>query len=140
MTPHLTAAFDQALSSTSRDLRDLTVAWRAAAARLDEVQATSGLTQLIVKMSPAATIGLLAFAIRQLALAGQEGQDAMSWEADNPVAVVDEEADPPVIVTRYQQVAQAEWFLGYLREHGGSVLRDKVDRGGYGIDAPEGTP
>lgn len=61
----------------------------------------------------------------------------MSWETENPVAVVDVETNPPVVVTRYQGTAQAEWFLGYLREHGGQVLREKVDRGGYGIGAPE---
>lgn len=64
----------------------------------------------------------------------------MSWETENPVAVVDVETNPPVIVTRYQETAQAEWFLGYLREHGGQVLREKADRGGYGIDAPEECP
>lgn len=53
------------------------------------------------------------------------------------VAIVDEECNPPVVVTRYESVAQAEWFLGYLAAHGGSVTRAKVERGGYGIDAPE---
>jgi predicted enzyme related to lactoylglutathione lyase len=55
------------------------------------------------------------------------------------VAVVDEETDPPVVVIRYKTVAEAEWYLGYLREHGGTVTRAKIARGGYGIDAPEHT-
>lgn len=62
----------------------------------------------------------------------------VSWETANPVAVVDEESVPPVVVTRYPDVKQAEWFIGYLGEHGGTAIRAKVDRGGYGIDAPEG--
>lgn len=61
----------------------------------------------------------------------------MSWESVNPVAVVDEESSPPVIVTRYATVPDAEWFIGYLAQHGGTAIRAKVERGGYGIDAPE---
>ena len=58
----------------------------------------------------------------------------MSWEESYPVAVVDEESDPPTVVLRYAEVSQAEWYLGHLRDHGGTVLREKVNRGGYGID------
>jgi hypothetical protein len=53
------------------------------------------------------------------------------------VAVVDIECEPNCVVTRYTRPEQAEWFLGYLSEHGGSVLRAKVERGGYSIDVPE---
>ena len=60
----------------------------------------------------------------------------MSVERAYPVAVTDEEADPPVVVTRCKDVAEAEWFIGYLAEHGGSATRKKVKRGGYGIDGP----
>ncbi len=63
----------------------------------------------------------------------------MSWETANSVAVVDEETDPPYVVTRYATVQQAEWYLGYLACHGGRYLAAKVARGGYGIDAPEGS-
>lgn len=63
----------------------------------------------------------------------------MSWKTENPVAVVDEEASPPVVVTRYKTAKEAEWYLTYLAEHGGEHLRAKVERGGYGIDAPEAT-
>lgn len=59
------------------------------------------------------------------------------WEADFPVAVVDEETDPPVVVTRWKTVAQAEGFIEYLHTHGGKVTARKVERGGYGIDVPE---
>lgn len=61
----------------------------------------------------------------------------MSYETDFPVAVVDEETDPPVVVTRWQTVAQAEGFIEYIRRHGGRKGTEKVERGGYGIDAPE---
>lgn len=61
----------------------------------------------------------------------------MTWEQENPVAVVDEECDPPVVVIRYKTPEDAAWYLGYLSEHGGSAIRAKVARGGYGIDAPE---
>jgi hypothetical protein len=61
----------------------------------------------------------------------------MSWEEANPVAVVDTECSPARVVTRYASAEQAEWFLTYLRDHGGSVLRSKVERGGYAIDVPE---
>jgi hypothetical protein len=61
----------------------------------------------------------------------------MTWEQENPVAVVDVECDPPVVVTRYKTPGEAEWFLGYLAEHGGRASREKVERGGYGIDGPE---
>lgn len=53
------------------------------------------------------------------------------------VAVTDTETDPPVVVLRYDKPEQAEWYLGWLREHGGTQARDKIDRGGYGIDVPE---
>lgn len=59
-----------------------------------------------------------------------------SYERANPVAVVDVECDPPYTVLRYAKPEQAEWYLGYLAEHGGAVLRAKVERGGYAIDAP----
>lgn len=55
-----------------------------------------------------------------------------------PVAVVDEEMPGGYVVTRCKDVAEAEWYLGYLAEHGGSATRAKIERGGYGIDAPEG--
>lgn len=62
----------------------------------------------------------------------------MSWETVNPVAVVDEESDPPGrVVIRYETVAKAEWYIAYLHEHGGTVTRAKIERGGYGIDVPE---
>jgi hypothetical protein len=61
----------------------------------------------------------------------------MTWESANPVAVVDEESNPPVVVIRYPTVSDAEWYLGYLHDHGGTYLREKIARGGYGIDAPE---
>jgi hypothetical protein len=64
----------------------------------------------------------------------------MTWATENPVAVVDEESNPPVVVTRYRTPEAAQWYLGYLAEHGGSVTRAKVERGGYGIDAPEVKP
>ena len=58
----------------------------------------------------------------------------MSYEADNPFAVVDNECSPPYTVTRYARVEQAVWYLRYLADHGGTVLRAKVERGGYSID------
>lgn len=61
----------------------------------------------------------------------------MSWETDNPVTVVDEESNPPRVVARYPKVELAEWHIANLAEHGGAEERDKVERGGYGIDAPE---
>lgn len=61
----------------------------------------------------------------------------MSYESMNPFAVVDTESNPPRVVTRYAQLKQAEWFLGYLAEHGGAVAHAKVERGGYVIDGPE---
>jgi len=57
----------------------------------------------------------------------------MSYEKDNPVAVTDVECAPPHVVVRYRTRAVAEWYLGYLREHGGTVTRAKIDRGGYEI-------
>jgi hypothetical protein len=53
------------------------------------------------------------------------------------VAVVDTETDPPYVVTRYETPEQAEWFIGYLREHGGTATAAKIDRGAYSIDVPE---
>jgi ribosomal protein L15E len=65
----------------------------------------------------------------------------VSYESVNPFAVVDTESSPPRVVTRYTRLSQAEWFLGYLAEHGGTVTRAKVERGGYSIDGPdEGRP
>lgn len=61
----------------------------------------------------------------------------MPWEKDNPYAVVDEESNPPVVVARYERLAQAEFHISHLAAHGGAVLREKVERGGYGIDGPE---
>lgn len=61
----------------------------------------------------------------------------MSYRSAYPVAVVDIECSPPVVITRYAKVGDAEWFIGYLAEHGGAVTRAKVERGGYAIDAPE---
>ena len=53
------------------------------------------------------------------------------------VTVVDKETHPPVVVTYYDTPEGAEGFLLYLWEHGGTVTRAKVDRGGYGIEVPE---
>ena len=61
----------------------------------------------------------------------------MSYETDNPYAIVDEESDPPWVVVRYDTRAKAEKYLAYLAKHGGTYLREKVERGGYGIDGPE---
>lgn len=61
----------------------------------------------------------------------------MSWEQVYPVAVVDEESRPVWTVTRCKTVGEAEWFIGYLHDHGGQAAREKIERGGYGIDAPE---
>ena len=51
------------------------------------------------------------------------------------VKVIDEECDPPVVVVRYATVEEAEWFIAYIRDHGGKKGREKVERGGYRIDA-----
>ena len=59
----------------------------------------------------------------------------MSYKSDNPVAIVDIECNPPVVIIRYSKVEHAEWFLGYLAEHGGTETRAKVKRGGYVIKA-----
>lgn len=61
----------------------------------------------------------------------------MSYESDWPVAVVDIECDPNYVVIRYKRPEQAEWYTTYLADHGGAVLRAKVERGGYSIDVPE---
>ena len=61
----------------------------------------------------------------------------MSYETEYPVAVVDEETNPPYTVTRCRTVEEAEWFIGYLESHGGQATAAKVRRGGYGIDCPE---
>lgn len=58
----------------------------------------------------------------------------MSWETVNPVAVVDEECSPRHVVTRYATVAEAEWYIDYLRDYGGDVIRKKVERDGYSIE------
>lgn len=41
------------------------------------------------------------------------------------------------MVIRYDTPEQAEWYIGYLYDHGGKVTRAKIERGGYGIDVPE---
>ena len=61
----------------------------------------------------------------------------MSYKSDNPVAIVDIECSPPVVVIRYSKIEHAEWFLSYLAEHGGTETRSKVERGGYAVDALE---
>lgn len=61
----------------------------------------------------------------------------MPWEKDNPFAVVDEESNPAYVVARYERLELAEFHITHLHGHGGSVLRAKVERGGYGIDGPE---
>lgn len=61
----------------------------------------------------------------------------MSYEKDWPVAVVDIECDPSYVVIRYARLEQAEWYTTYLGDHGGSVIRAKVERGGYAINVPE---
>ena len=61
----------------------------------------------------------------------------MAWKKANPFAVVDVENNPPVVIARYERLDQAEWHIGHLKDHGGTVLRKKVERGGYGIDGPE---
>lgn len=63
----------------------------------------------------------------------------MSYASDNPHAVTDVECDPPYVVARYAKPAQAQFHLSHLREHGGSTIRAKVDRGGYAV-RNEGTP
>jgi hypothetical protein len=60
----------------------------------------------------------------------------VSYATDNPYAVVDEECDPSWVVIRYDTLAKAEKYLAYLAKHGGTALRAKVERGGYGIDGP----
>lgn len=54
-------------------------------------------------------------------------------ERQRPVAVTDVECDPPYAVTSYGTRAGAEWYLRYLRKHGGTETRKKIDRGGYEI-------
>jgi hypothetical protein len=62
----------------------------------------------------------------------------VSYETDNPWAVVDEESDPPTVVARYHHREGAEFHLNLLLKRGGTAAREKVLRGGYGIDGPEG--
>lgn len=62
----------------------------------------------------------------------------MDYRKSFPVAIVDIECDPPVVITRYAKVEDAEWFIGYLAEHGGAITQAKVERGGYAIDASIG--
>lgn len=47
------------------------------------------------------------------------------------VHVVDEELAEPAIIASFDTVAQAEDYIAELPD------LDKVERGGYGIDAPE---
>jgi len=51
-----------------------------------------------------------------------------------PVAVVDEESANPRVVKRFASVAQAEAWIASLKS---LPNKKKVERGGYGIDAPE---
>lgn len=62
----------------------------------------------------------------------------MSYETDNPHTVTDTECTPPHVVARYARRGQAEWFLAYLREHGGDAGRAKADRGGYEVRSEAG--
>lgn len=66
----------------------------------------------------------------------------MTWETDNPAAVIDVGCVPSAVVTRYATVPEAEWYLDYLWEHGGSATQAKIDRGDYVISviAPENSP
>ena len=57
----------------------------------------------------------------------------MSWESDNPWALVDTESDPERVVARYTRDAGVWFHLRHLEEHGGSVTREKIRRGGYDI-------
>lgn len=58
----------------------------------------------------------------------------MSYEKDNPFAIVDGESNPPVVVARYARLALAAWHIGHLAATGGKYVRDKVARGAYAID------
>lgn len=60
-----------------------------------------------------------------------------TYESVNPFAVTDTECSPAYVVTRYPERDQAEWFLRYLAEHGGTVAHGKVERGGYSVVGPE---
>lgn len=62
-----------------------------------------------------------------------DGEGVTISVEDCPVAIVDVEAEPPVVVTRVASVEAAEQYLG------GHPERDKVLRGGFSIDAPEGS-
>lgn len=62
----------------------------------------------------------------------------MSYADDFPVALVDTECDPPKVVTRFKDVAKAEWHLLYLAEHGGPSTGAKIKRGGYAIEGGRG--
>jgi hypothetical protein len=53
-----------------------------------------------------------------------------------PFKLVDTETDPPYEVASYWRKAQAEFHRDHLRRHGGTYIRAKVDRGGYGINEP----
>jgi hypothetical protein len=59
-----------------------------------------------------------------------------TYEERFPYAVVDEET--PYVVARYETQAQAEFHIDQLHKYGGTVMRQKVERGGYGIDGPQG--
>lgn len=61
----------------------------------------------------------------------------MTWGMDFPASVVDIEADPPVVVIRYETPELAEWYINYLYDHGGTAAQAKIDRRGYAIGGPE---
>jgi hypothetical protein len=52
-------------------------------------------------------------------------------DADLPVVITDEEDDSK-IVARFRTLREADHWLD------GALDQEKVNRGGYGIDAPEG--
>jgi hypothetical protein len=57
------------------------------------------------------------------------------WEQQmtlKPVFVVDEESEGFTVLKRFGTIAEAEAYIAQLPD------KDKVERGGYGIDAPEG--
>lgn len=60
----------------------------------------------------------------------------MSYETDFPYAVADTTSAPHYAVVRYERREMAEWYLGYLKDHGGSAARKKVENGGYAVEGP----